>query len=61
MSLQEEENLDTGTKKKNGHVNTEAGIGVMFHKLNSAWGCKTLEEARKVPSLEALDGMWPTP
>lgn len=44
---------------ENDHVMMEAEAGVLLPQLRNTWGYQKLEEVRKGPSLEALEGAWP--
>ena len=57
MSLQQEEDLDTDRHRADGHVKTEAEIGVLLPQVR---GClELLETGRKDFLIEPSEGAWP--
>lgn len=52
---------DTDIRKDIGRLpcEEEAEIGVVLPQPGGVWSHHELEEGKKVPSLEALEGAWP--
>lgn len=46
-------------KQREGHVNMKTETGVVMLQAMEGWGRQKLEEAKKYPLLEALEGAWP--
>lgn len=53
------EDMKTPTRGEVGHVKVEAEIGVQLSQAKEHLALLKLEEGRKAPPLEPLQGVWP--